>query len=633
MNDTNTAESHYKQYDGFRIYKSFTALLGSEPSSKEKQTIHCPFCHKDRSEKNKRKRELSVIQKIDGNGSYKCNHCGEKGYINPKLFSGKKYERPAVMAQDSSAMSVWGDAYAKRGIGIDVLRKYGVVFAMHGFNTAEGYKTKPGRFFPYTIGGQLISYKIRSVEKDMTRSAGTALTYGGISQLPMRPDYLVIVEGEEDLLITAQAIEQKGLSDKIGVVTVPNGFPKTGRVDMGFHDLSWHYIENKINENTKIIIASDNDEAGQNGKLQVSDRIGKERCYTMSFGGAKDPNDMYLAKGPDKLVEAIQACEPLPVKEVVKYDEVSADVWDVLRNGRKPFDKIYLGNFDKYFTWKRGGQSSLFSAPRQTAKSELMFNIAVRLAALHGWKFAILSPESGEGSQIYEALIEVALGKHVDKNANYGNNSPQATEDDLMLVEDFIRKHFVVINPFGFDDLNVNTILDAIKDQKRKFGIDGYIIDPVNSIPNFFDSDNNVAVKLVATLSIISKFNLENNLHGIWVAHPKNIDVKKMMAVNDVFGGSAWGARFDNICFMKRCYDTSSPAQNVGDDIEILTDKFKSRNGGKSGLHPEVYKYHIPSRRFGTMDMSNGQAKFLDYKDLLAMRLSITDFEVEDLPL
>ena len=84
------------------------------------------------------------------------------------------------------------------------------------------------------------------------------------------------MEGEIDALSFVEA--------KINsVVSVPNG-ATLNKLNLDYLDNCIEYFEDK----TKIILALDQDEAGQNLQQELIRRFGAEVCYTVSFGNFKD---------------------------------------------------------------------------------------------------------------------------------------------------------------------------------------------------------------------------------------------------------------------------------------------------------------------------------------------------------
>lgn len=616
----------------FSIYKNWTLLIGSEPNKQGGvDKMFCPFCHAERKSQKGRREKTFRINIVNNGGSFKCFHCGVKGYVNSIAFGGTKYERPEKLIESQDdARIIWERIYASRGIKLDTAAKYAVTFAQHSFRTNNDdapFAKKPARCFPYIIEGRIVTYKYRSPDKDMSRFKGSALVYGGIDLIPREAKTLIIAEGEEDLLIIAQALSECKIHD-VGVITVPNGVSKN--MDFLFHDLSFHYAEARCADDCNIILALDDDEAGRDAIPQFASRIGEERIKSAKYNGCKDPNDLYKRDGAKALITCLlDEATPFPQKEVVLFSDILGDILEAQEKGKEPFCRIALGRFDNHFSFKRGGQSTLIAAPRQTAKSEFSFNVAVRLAVLHGFKFAVYSPETGDSEEIYEAILEVLSGKYVDKKSEF-TNAEQITKEEIAYLRPFIESHFFVINPRQLGDFSTSALLDTIQMMKRKYGINSYIIDPVNSIPNFFSGDN-IAIGLVDTLSQITAFNYKHDLHGIFVAHPSSVDDTKMMTIRDIFGGSAWGARMDNIMFMRRIFDTSMPALGEGDELEIFIDKCKKRHAGKRGSAGR-FAYHIGSRNIGVSNSDiGGESQFLNYDKLLQLKLDNSSFD-DDLP-
>jgi twinkle protein len=85
-------------------------------------------------------------------------------------------------------------------------------------------------------------------------------------------------------------------------VSVPNG-ASMGNQKLEYLDNCWEAFEGA----KRIVLAVDSDAAGLSLREELARRLGKERCYTVSYpDGCKDANDVLLKHGK----EAVQALNP-----------------------------------------------------------------------------------------------------------------------------------------------------------------------------------------------------------------------------------------------------------------------------------------------------------------------------------
>jgi 5S rRNA maturation endonuclease (ribonuclease M5) len=630
----------YKDISGvdgstFRVYPSWVSLLGFEPTQK---AYTCPFCSADRKAKNQKLLVFAVKTQMQDSGTFKCHHCGIKGYVNPEMFrENTKPVKVDVINTDQEAMNVWSEIYANRGIEMETAIRYSVAFTMHTFKDKETdeYVKSPARCFPYMVGGRIVQYKYRDPQKRISRTAQTQLTYGGIAQLPSQIERLIIVEGEEDLLIVAQSIK-KANKHNWGVVTLPNGSNKNQ--NLIFHRLSWYLVDKRLNADAMVVIYTDNDQSG----IDMADRLvgilGHENCLRAK-GKHNDANKEYLEEGgADAVISVIENAQPFPVQELTSGMEVLDTILAANSVGRQPFRKIGYPSLDAKFTWKPGANTMLVAAPPGTAKSDFMYNVAIRLAAIHDEVFAVFSPETGSASMVYEALLEIAIGKYINRTSHY-EHGQLANEAEIKSAMQFVQRHFIVITP---DLPNTVYTLDYLHEQvlacKRLYGITSYIVDPINKIDGMFfaTGQQNIAANLITSYNAITSFNRMHNLGCYLVAHPSDVDPTKMIKVNDIFGGSIHQTMVDVILAMQRLYDTSqAQPDGFGDLINMKFMKVKSREAGTIGQVDKSFVYEIANRRISEPNEWQETKEWGEtYLTLSRFRITFDDkaLEIDDLP-
>jgi twinkle protein len=616
----------FKQYDGFRVYKSWEDLLGfSISQSKDKHQVACPFCHSQRTKaKNQKVKEMTIRP---ASGRYNCHHCGENGYVTPRLFDEVKTVRPDPIKTIPTEQEKWEQWYAKRGITKGTIEAFQVSFStaqMIDPQTRE-FVTKSVRNFPFIAAGQLISYKSRSMDKAMSRSKDSALIYGGLHLIPKGATKIYITEGEEDCMAVWQVLRQSGDTTS-GVITVPNGASEKHN-NLGYHDKSWPLVLKNLAKHKdgtvdcKFILCTDADTAGRQLNADLSRRIGEDLCEFIDFGQFKDANNA-LISSPKVLLDYLENRSiPIPIPEVSTLDDVMSELMDAHQSGRKAYCRLMWEEFDDLITLKPGAQSTLISAPPQTAKSEFVLNIACRLAVLYDWKFAILSPETGDPGEIYEALFEILSGKHFAKIDKF-KYEQQIEEKEIEVLRTFISTHFFVIAPDNMPDYSLDSVLTILETMVKRHGITSYILDPINDIPDFFG--DNLALGLIQELYRLKTFFKKYDLHQFLVAHPTNVDPDKMMKLSNIFGGSVWNAKMDNIIFLHRRKGTTVGG-NIGDILEIATTKVKKRFAGKFGKMD--FNYHLISRR---LRVDNGVEDFDTFDTLLAKKHALLNSEFND---
>ena len=132
--------------------------------------------------------------------------------------------------------------------------------------------------FNYMIGDQLINIKYRDARKNFKLYKGAEKIFYNINSI-IGYNWCVIVEGEMD----AAAVHEIGIRN---VISVPNG-ATLNHNNLDYLDSCIDYFADK----EKVIIAVDNDTAGEALKQELIRRLGSEVCFTVDFGEYKDANE------------------------------------------------------------------------------------------------------------------------------------------------------------------------------------------------------------------------------------------------------------------------------------------------------------------------------------------------------
>lgn len=125
---------------------------------------------------------------------------------------------------------------------------------------------------------------------------------------------LVICEGQIDALSLYEAGARN-------VVSVPSG---CGNLDWIGH--CWDWLERF----QTIVLFGDNDDPGRKMVREVARRLDEARCMVVEEypvrpdgGECKDPNEILFFYGAERLMEALQSAQPVPVKGILQLADVT----------------------------------------------------------------------------------------------------------------------------------------------------------------------------------------------------------------------------------------------------------------------------------------------------------------------
>lgn len=180
--------------------------------------------------------------------------------------------------------------FSYRGIRDEISRWFGVRYE---YDSETG---KPiAQYFPTTIEGELVGYRVRRFPKDFSQSPGKVgkeCDLGGQFRFNTQNKICVIVGGETKLLNTYQMlkddIERRGKDYDVPAV-VCSTLGESG---------AWKQVQAQyafFEKFEKIIICMDNDKAGKEAAESIAKVLPKGRAYIMSMR-YKDADDYVVDK-------------------------------------------------------------------------------------------------------------------------------------------------------------------------------------------------------------------------------------------------------------------------------------------------------------------------------------------------
>ena len=321
--------------------------------------------------------------------------------------------------------------------------------------------------FPYLRNGEVVNIKYRSKGKYFRQVKGAEKILYGLDTIK---DYksAIIVEGEIDAL----SLQEAGLHESMGILSVPDGAPKQVRdvqpkpEDDTKYSYLWNCREYLYRLET-IIIATDADEPGKALAEELARRLGKERCRlvcwpTLNDAPRKDANEVLVLDGAIVLRECVEAAEHYPIVGLYAVEDYSDKVTDLYLNGYAKGHSTGWPALDDFLTIREGDFTVVTGIPNH-GKSEFIDALMVNLARHHGWKFGLCS---------FENQPEEHVAKLVEKYSHkpfWGGPTPRMDEATLQDAITWVGQHFTFIRS---DDEapDINWILDKAKSGGNEVG-------------------------------------------------------------------------------------------------------------------------------------------------------------------
>lgn len=170
--------------------------------------------------------------------------------------------------------------------------------------------------YPYYKDGELVAFKARLVEsKDFfVRGNGKDLNFFGQSLAGGGGKFIIVVEGELDCAAAWDMLQQRGKDYR--VVSVPNG----AQSNMQKH-VQW------LEGFEKVVIAFDNDEAGQKGAKALAKLLSPGKAFIAKLE-EKDPNEYLKLNKAQEFLKVIWNAQRYGPTSIVS----GVDTWDRVKD-------------------------------------------------------------------------------------------------------------------------------------------------------------------------------------------------------------------------------------------------------------------------------------------------------------
>ena len=463
----------------------------------------CPACSHERKKSKDKCFSYNTAKEV---GS--CSHCGRAFYKKLEKMENNyqkiEYKRP-LWKNDTTLSENLVKWFEGRKISQKTLLKAKITEGLEWMPQVNGNINTVQ--FNYFRDGELINVKYRTGNKQFKLSKDAELIFYNLDAVKDAKE-VIICEGEIDCL----ALMEAGIEN---VISVPNG------ATIGRNNLT--YLDNCIDwfkEDTKFILALDNDQAGNSLRDEFARRLGVENCAKVSFKDCKDANECLIKYGIDGILESLTAKTDYPLVGVFTSTDINGDIDDYYNNGLPKGETIGLESFDENLRFHLGYITTITGIPNH-GKSEVLDFLCASLNIRAGWKFGLYSPENYPLQLHFSKFAEKLIGKPFD-------GTYRMSKMELDLAKDYFAKNFYFIKPET--DFKLEDILRMVKSLIRKYGVNAFVIDAWNKLEHNEDSTHYVSKQL----DILSTFCERNNVHCFLVAHPTKIQKNKQTGLFEV---------------------------------------------------------------------------------------------------
>ena len=534
----------------------------------------CPLCSADRKPQN-RKAKCAMYDWERGLGT--CMNCNEVFQLHTFKRKGgndKVYNKPKQIANPllSDKVIKW---FESRGISNNTLVKMKITEGKE-FMPQTG-KEENTIQFNYFINNELINIKYRDGKKNFKLVKGAEKIFYNIDST-IGHDYVVIVEGEMDALSCYEA----GI---FSVISVPNGATINNN-NLEYLDNCVDYFESK----EKIILAVDQDEAGENLKQELIRRLGAETCFTCDFGLHKDANEFLIHNGSNMLADVIKNASPVPIENVLTLKDVDDELQEFIEEGFKPGYQIGLDNFDSIFSTYTGQFITVTGVP-SSGKSDFVDRMVVGYQLKYGWKTAFASPEN-KPTFLHAHKLMRKIGNWMPTKEDINTNKWKE-------VSSIVNDNFFFIENERYD---LDSVLNKGAQLVKRKGIKCLVIDPYNKVKMNGAAAMSIPDATMEYLTRIEAFAKKYDVLVIVVAHPTKMYKRDDGTLDEpnmynIKGGGEWYDASYHGLLVHRNYEKKT--------VKVKVLKVKFQNLGENQAEAHFKWDHISGNYLPVLDITN----------------------------
>lgn len=513
----------------------------------------CPLCSSSRKAAHQKTKCASYDWE---RGIGTCHNCSDTFQLHTFKRKGnplKVYTKPPVIDVKAKKLGTKQEEWFKtRGISTKTLDDLQVTAGTEWMPQTQ--KEENVIEFNYFIGHELVNTKYRDGRKNFKLFKGAEKVFYNIDSV-IGHDWCVIVEGEMDVL----SLHEAGIENAI---SVPNG------ATLNHNNLE--YLDNCIDyfvDMDKVIIAVDNDLAGEALRAELIRRLGAEVCFLVDFDDCNDSNEYLLKHNAEELVSVIANAKQVPLENVTTFRDVEADVTDFVTNGFKPGFQIGIDNFDEIFSTYTSQFITVTGIP-SSGKSDFVDQMTKGYNDQYGWKTAYASPENHPTFLHAHKLMR----KHwegMPKKSDIGG-------EKWKRIADHVNDNYYFID---MEKYTLDSVLKKGAELVKRKGIKCLVIDPYNKVRDVGGSDdvNRYTMEYLSKIEIFAK---KYDVLVIVVAHPtkmyKDKDGKmEEPSMYNIKGGGEWYDASYHGLLVHRDYEAGT--------VKVKVLKVKFQNLGENG--------------------------------------------------
>lgn len=461
----------------------------------------CPQCSHDR--KHKSDPCLSVDKKT---GLFNCHNCGFSGCAIEHEKPKKDFVKPQPRLEKLGPRALRFFEHFRK-ISNNTLLRFNITEANEWMPQANAEVT--AICFNYYRAGELVNIKFRGPEKAFKLAKDAELIFYNLDAIDGH-DEVIICEGEIDCL----SFHESGIYNS---VSVPNGASK-GNQKLEYLDNCWSAFEGK----KRIVLAVDNDAPGESLKNELARRLGKDRCFTVTYPeGCKDANEVLIKHGPEAVRKLVECAEEWPLEGISTVEDFFDDIEQWYDHGYPESPKPGIRGFDHMISFGKGMLTVVTGIPGH-GKDEVMNLIMDAMATNHDWRWGIAPFEESEKVTTTK-LIEKHAGKSFAFRKDPAN---RMTKEQFQRGALFAHDHYYFLNTDEIER-GQDALFQKFGELVARKGINAIVINPWNCIEHKIPPGQSETLYISEFLTSLIAMLKRYDLHGFLIAHPAKMQKAK----------------------------------------------------------------------------------------------------------
>ena len=489
----------------------------------------------------------------DGVGT--CFSCNKSKKLTEERDEPITYTNTDVITNISNYNSY---PISSRNISKEVADHYNVKMS----TTPEG---NPGsHYYPYTKKSEVVAYKERILPKDFRIHGNFSNVELFGQSVAIGNKMLIITEGELDAMAIAESFYRK-YNKFYACVSIPSA----SSTKVILEQRSW------INKFETVILAFDQDEAGETATAAVAKMIGAGKVKITKLP-KKDPCEVLKELGAEILQRCIWDAQPWSPAGIVLGEQIWKQFTDRQNIESVPYPACLSGLNEK-IKGIRHGEITLFTSGTGSGKSTVIKEIVLELLDKTEDKIGLISLEESIGDTAEKFI-------HMSLNKNTMSNIP-ITEAQARLGFNrvFGSERLILLDHAG--SVSDSSLIEKIE-YMALMGCKYLVLDHITIAVSEGSeglSGNEAVDKIMSDLLKIVK------RHNIWlglISHlrkaqsgTRSFEEGKLASIDDIKGsGSIKQISFDIISFARNLLAESDSERNVI-NFRVLKSRFTGLTG------------------------------------------------------